>query len=121
MAARADAIAPTPGFSDKQYERLALLYICASVRRGSWLIPAFHAAVDAGIKDAHDDPQNFELKKFADKLKSILKKIDLFFLGDEDHAERTMVGAQFLLACCKRTSRCVFIGAADVAEEAHQA
>ena len=25
-----------------------------------WLIPAFHATVDAGIPDAHDDPQNFD-------------------------------------------------------------
>ena len=71
-----DLIAPFPGFTDAQYERLAVLYIAASVRRGTWLIPAYHSAMDAGIKDAHDDPQNFELKKFADKLKSILKKID---------------------------------------------
>ena len=71
-----DLIAPFPGFTDGQYERLAVLYIAASVRRGTWLIPAYHSAMDAGIKDAHDDPQNFELKKFADKLKSILKKID---------------------------------------------
>ena len=71
-----DLIAPFPGFTDGQYERLAVLYIAASARRGTWLIPAYHSAMDAGIKDAHDDPQNFELKKFADKLKSILKKID---------------------------------------------
>lgn len=71
-----DLIAPFPGFTDAQYERLAVLYIAASVRRGTWLIPAYHSAMDAGIKDAHDDPQNFELKKFADKLKRILKKID---------------------------------------------
>ncbi len=70
-----DLIAPFPGFSEKQYERLALLYIAAGVRRGTWLIPAFHSAVDAGIKDAHDDPQNFDLKKFAHKLQILLKKI----------------------------------------------
>jgi hypothetical protein len=70
-----DAIAPLPGFTEAQYERLALLYIIASARRGTWLIPAFHAAADAGIKDAHDDPQNFELDRFAAKLKSLLKKI----------------------------------------------
>ena len=70
-----DAIAPVPGFTEQQYEKLALLYVAASARRGSWLIPAFHAATDAGIKDAHDDPQNFELEKFADKLKMILKKL----------------------------------------------
>ena len=68
-----DLIAPFPGFTEKQYERLALLYISASVRRGSWLIPAYHSAIDAGIKDAHDDPQNFEINKFAEKLKRFLE------------------------------------------------
>lgn len=70
-----DLIAPFPGFTDAQYERLALLYIAASVRRGTWLIPAYHSAIDAGIKDAHDDPQNFELPKFAEKLKSLGKNL----------------------------------------------
>lgn len=71
-----DRIAPVPGFTDEQYERLALLYICASVRRGAWMIPAFHAAIDAGIKDAHDDPQNFVLETFAAKLKKLIRKLD---------------------------------------------
>lgn len=71
-----DLIAPSPGFTGKQYERLALLYVCAAIRRGSWLIPAYHSAIDAGILDAHDDPQNFELRKFADALSSLIKKID---------------------------------------------
>lgn len=70
-----DLIAPFPGFTDKQYERLALLYIAASIRRGTWLIPAYHSAIDAGIKDAHDDPQNFILDKFAENLKTLLKKL----------------------------------------------
>jgi hypothetical protein len=70
-----DLFAPFPGFTDGQYERLALLYVAASARRGSWLIPAYHSAIDAGIKDAHDDPQNFELAKFAEKLKSLQKKL----------------------------------------------
>jgi hypothetical protein len=70
-----DLIAPLPGFTDDQYERLALLYICASLRRGTWLVPAYHSAIDAGIKNAHDDPQNFELDKFAAQIKFILKKI----------------------------------------------
>lgn len=70
-----DLIAPFPGFTDGQYERLALLYIAASVRRETWLIPAYHSAIDAGIKGAHDDPQNFELRKFAEKLKFLLNKL----------------------------------------------
>lgn len=70
-----DRIAPLPGFSTKQYERLALLYVVASVRRSIYLIPAYHSAIDAGIKGAHDDPQNFELKKFAGEVKKLIKKI----------------------------------------------
>jgi hypothetical protein len=70
-----DEIAPTIGFTDLQYERLALLYVCASVRRGTWLIPAYHSAMDAGIKDAHDDPQNFDLELFAAKLTKLKKQM----------------------------------------------
>ena len=69
-----DAIAPIPGFTRAQYERLALVYIAASLRAGKWLIPAFHAAVDAGIKDAHDDPQNFELENWAKIINEIIEK-----------------------------------------------
>lgn len=53
--------APIPGFTAAQYDRLALLYILASVRGGRWLIPGFHALIDSGIPDAHDDPQNFDM------------------------------------------------------------
>jgi hypothetical protein len=70
-----DRFAPKPGFTEAQYDRLALLYLCASVRRGTWLIPAYHSAIDAGIKDAHDDPQNFKLKKFAKSLKKLMNKV----------------------------------------------
>ena len=54
--------APVPGFTSAQYDRLALLYILASVRGGRWLIPGFHAVIDSGIPDAHDDPQNFDMR-----------------------------------------------------------
>lgn len=70
-----DLIAPAPGFTAKQYDRLALLYVAASVRRGTWLIPAYHSAIDAGIKDAHDDPQNFELAAFAAALKQLINEL----------------------------------------------
>ncbi|WP_300973494.1 hypothetical protein [Sphingomonas sp. LHG3406-1] len=59
-----DAIAPRPGFSARQYDRLAILYIAASVRAGTWMIPAQHATIDQGLPQAHDDPQNFTLKQF---------------------------------------------------------
>ena len=44
----------SPKIQPAHRERLALVYIAASIRRGIWMIPAFHAAIDAGIADAHD-------------------------------------------------------------------
>jgi hypothetical protein len=70
-----DAIAPEPGFTIPQLNRLALVYIAASFRRGEWLIPAYHAAIDAGIPNAHDDPQNFDLVLWANQLGKILNEI----------------------------------------------
>lgn len=70
-----DALAPVPGFSAKQLDRLALLYVAASVRRGRWLLPAFHGAIDAGIPDAHDDPQNFDLSGWLAALQSLLTEV----------------------------------------------
>lgn len=63
---------PRPGFSAAQYRQLAALYVYASARAGRWLIPAQHNTVDAGIPDAHDDPQNFELGQFAKELEALL-------------------------------------------------
>src|SRR6185436_12196229 len=70
-----DAIAPEPGFTEAQYDSLALLYVSASAQHGSWLIPGYHAAVDAGIPDAHDDPQNFDLAFWAKRLERLLREI----------------------------------------------
>lgn len=70
-----DAIAPLPGFTEAQIDRLALIYVAASVRRGEWLIPAYHAAVDAGIPNAHDDPQNFDLDLWAERLEALLNTL----------------------------------------------
>jgi hypothetical protein len=60
-----DFLAPRPGFTRAQYDRLALLYVAASVRRGRWLIPAFHAVLDTRFLDGHDDPQNFDMAAFS--------------------------------------------------------
>ena len=68
-------IGPEPGFSDAQLERLALVYLAASVRRKQWLVPAFHAALDAGIPGGHDDPQNFDLDHWANKVSSLLQTL----------------------------------------------
>jgi hypothetical protein len=66
-----DISAPRPGFTTAQYERLALLYTIASFRAGAWLVPAFHAVIDSGIRGGHDDPQNFEVDAFARALDGI--------------------------------------------------
>jgi len=75
-AAGNDAIAPVPGFTDAQYAQAALLYAAASARRGDWLVPAFHAALDEGIAGAHDDPQHFELARWALALDRLRDAID---------------------------------------------
>jgi hypothetical protein len=60
-----DRIAQSPGFSPAQMQRLALVYSAASLRAGEWLIPAYHAVLDAGFIGGHDDPQNFDLRTWA--------------------------------------------------------
>jgi hypothetical protein len=70
-----DAIAPNPGFTDAQLDRLALLYIVASARSGKWLIPAYHSPIDLGFKNAHDDPQNFDLEKWAALLTELIDRV----------------------------------------------
>jgi hypothetical protein len=72
---RNDIAAPTPGFTEVQYDRLALVYALASVRAGQWLIPAFHAVIDADIRGGHDDPQNFDLDAFAHSLEMLLDRL----------------------------------------------
>jgi hypothetical protein len=70
-----DAIAPEPGFTDSQLERLALVYLVASARSGKWLIPAYHSPVDLGFPDAHDDPQKFNLQTWTAKLTELIEDI----------------------------------------------
>jgi hypothetical protein len=70
-------VAPTPGFTDEQYQKLALLYICASIRKGEWLVPAFHANIDEILPDAHDDPQNFETDKFTNQVLKLISDLKM--------------------------------------------
>lgn len=70
-----DNIAPEPGFTKAQLDRLALLYVAASVRKGEWLIPAFHASMDATLRDAHDDPQNFDLAEWARSIETLVAEL----------------------------------------------
>jgi hypothetical protein len=69
---RGQTEAPRPGFTREQYRMLAALYVYVSGRAGHWLIPAQHNTVDAGIPDAHDDPQNFELRQFGAELERLV-------------------------------------------------
>jgi len=70
-----DAQSPNPAFTPAQYDRLALLYIIASVRSQHWLIPAYHAALDADIPNGHDDPLNFDPESFAESIEAVVKKL----------------------------------------------
>jgi len=74
-SSRNDAQAPNPAFTTAQYDRLALLYVIASVRAGQWLIPAFHAAIDDGIRNGHDDPMSFDVESFANSLEILDEKL----------------------------------------------
>jgi hypothetical protein len=67
-----DAKSPDPGFTPIQYELLALCYLSASLRRGKWLIPAFHCVLDLEILNAHDDPQHFDLVMWDNAIATIL-------------------------------------------------
>ena len=70
-----DGHSPDPAFTQAQYDRLALLYTIASVRKGKWLVPAFHAAIDADIRNGHDDPLNFDIDSFAGSLDRLAEKL----------------------------------------------
>lgn len=72
---RNDFLAPKPGFSQAQYDSLALVYAVASRRAGFWMIPAFHSVLDEGIRNKHDDPQNFELEQFAQSLDALVGEL----------------------------------------------
>ena len=82
---RNDAQTPNPAFTAAQYDRLALLYTIASVRRGDWLIPAFHAAIDADIPNGHDDPLNFDIDSFADSLDRLVAKLEQAGVMQAEH------------------------------------
>jgi hypothetical protein len=80
-----DAQGPNPAFTPVQYDRLALIYVIASVRAGRWLIPAFHAALDADIPNGHDDPLNFNIDSFATSLDKLVAALQV---ADEAQAVR---------------------------------
>jgi hypothetical protein len=52
-----------------------LVYVAASVRKGTWMIPAFHGVLDVGVGD-HDDPQHFELQKCASMVQVTVEEVE---------------------------------------------
>jgi hypothetical protein len=70
-----DSQPPSPSFTTAQYDRLALLYTIASIRAGHWLVPAFHAAIDADVRNGHDDPRGFDVESFANSLTLLIGKL----------------------------------------------
>jgi hypothetical protein len=84
-----DGRSPDPAFTPAQYDRIALLYTIASVRAGEWLIPAFHAAIDAEIANGHDDPLNFDIPSFADSLDRLIER-----LGKPEETEPVAMNAE---------------------------
>ncbi len=63
--------APFNAFPAAQLDRLALAYVAASVRAGRWLIPAFHASIDETMPGGHDDPRDFDLADWAERVGKI--------------------------------------------------
>ena len=84
---RSDIDAPDPGFTPEQYGKLALQYVIASIRRGNWMVPAFHCVLDLHI-GTHDDPQNFDLAAWDAALQTTLAAVR------SEHSEM-MVSAVF--------------------------
>ena len=70
-----DTRTPSPAFTTAQLDTLALAYIVASYRARRWLIPAFHAGVDAGYAGAHDDPKGFSLARWSERLVLWLRRL----------------------------------------------
>jgi hypothetical protein len=68
---KSDIDSPDPGFMPEQYARLALQYVIASVRRGNWMVPAFHCVLDLHV-GTHDDPQHFDLAAWDAALQTTL-------------------------------------------------
>jgi len=71
---KSDIDSPDPGFTLEQYARLALQYVIASIRRGNWMVPAFHCVLDLRV-GTHDDPQHFDLAAWDAALQTTLAAV----------------------------------------------
>ena len=75
MAAATIFWRPSRDFRRLNMNLLALVYTVASRRAGFWMIPAFHSVLDEGIRNKHDDPQNFQLEAFAASLDALIGEL----------------------------------------------
>jgi hypothetical protein len=46
------------------------------VRAGQWMIPAYHAVIDASFPGGHDDPQNFDLVAWSEAIDAAVSDIE---------------------------------------------
>lgn len=97
-----DAVAPEPGFTDRQLERLAIVYVVASARAGKWLIPAYHSPLDLGFPDRHDDPQNFDLDAWAMQVQVVVSILGSMVSNDKVQTNF----ARSELLCGRSLSQC---------------
>jgi hypothetical protein len=68
-------VAPQPGLTPAQEQRLALAYVVASFRAGRWLVPAYHFNIDQGLPDGHDDPQQMDLQSWTQRVSDLVTAI----------------------------------------------
>lgn len=66
---------PDPAFTKAQYQHLAICYIAASQRAGTWLIPAYAAVIDHSIAQGGKGPRGFSLVAWAEAIRIIYRQI----------------------------------------------
>lgn len=59
-------------FTKAQMDRLALIYVAASVQAGQWLVPAFHSNIESYPKC----PTNFDLELWDQSLRGTIDKLE---------------------------------------------
>lgn len=53
------------GVTEAQYARLAHIYMAASQRAGTWLVPAYAGVLDSGIDPGAHSPAGFDVQRWA--------------------------------------------------------
>lgn len=66
---------PEPPFEQEQYDRLAQVYVAASIVHGRWLIPAYCAVLDVESGGSHNNPLGFKLDVFATSVSNVFSAV----------------------------------------------